>query len=317
MIRSALPGAAVAGLAFSLSACVSNVPPTDLIPAGPAVTRMEDLSGDYCYVGPEANVRSYRRGPVFIPFVDVPALATPGVVSVQATKERVAIVFTRSDGTEEERVFGPGKAGAVWRKNALVISSGSGGGSMHSDNYGFTTDLGGHSESRLSRLKDGRLVMSDSFRRKTYSSPPGGQNFVFIVDEYLVAVILDPAIGECGQDAKGRPAQPWFGRGPNLRDPACASRFEEQVTAILVDQGEAPENAALFAGDALQSGIGGAWSRDFYVSSWSGATYRFEVAKMGSGGVLRLFERQNQNGSLLNTLSYIATRPLPECACND
>jgi len=57
--------------------------------------------------------------------------------------------------------------------------------------------------------------------------------------------------------------------------------------------------------------------RPFVVSSSSGADYEFFVQKKKQGCLLRLFGRTKGFTSYTNNLTYIATRPLPGCACQE
>ena len=297
------------------------------------MTRVEDLTGDYCYYGHEFNVRSYRRAADAIPFVDVRALGTPTLVSVRATPEQIAFRYTGSDGTEREQVFKIVAGKALWREHALVVKSSQGvaissstmtdfvvkssQGVVISSSGGPETDYsGGSRESRLFKLADGRLVMSDSVSRKGYSESPGGGNGTFYENRDSVAVILDPAIGGCDAETTNRPLQPWFGTSPDLREAACAAQFEEQLAAILVEEGETPKSAATLAAETLESLHEGLGNRFFSVSSKSGARFSFEVRKKGSGGVLHL--RTHEGGRPRTNWSLtIPKRPLPSCTCND
>jgi hypothetical protein len=286
-----------------------------MIPEGPAVTRVEDLTGDYCYYGYEFNVRSYRRAADLIPFVDVKALGIPTLVSVQATPEQIVFRYTGSDGSEKEQVFKIVDGSALWREDGLVVKAFYG---PYIDRSTVTgADFsGGSRESRLFKLADGRLVMSDSVSRKGYSEDAGGYG-TFYEDEYSVAVILDPAIGGCDAEAANRPLQPWFGSGPDLREAVCAAQFEAQLAEILVEEGETPQSAATLAAETLESLREGSGSRFFSVSSESGARFSFEVVKKGSGGVLRLDTIEKAPAPGWNWRVTLPKRPLPGCTCND
>jgi hypothetical protein len=333
VMRAALLRSAAAAWLLSVAACVSSVPPPALIPEGPAMTRVEDLTGNYCYYGNEFNVRSYRRAAEAIPFVDVRALGTPTLVSVRATPEQIVFRYTGSDGSEREQVFKIVAGGDLWRKDALVVKNSQGVVISSSHAYvvknsqgvtiygstGTGTDYsGGSRESRLFKLADGRLVMSDSVSRKGYSEDPGGYG-TFYESRDSVAVILDPAIGGCDAETTNRPLQPWFGTGPDLREAACAAQFEKQLAAILVEEGETPESAATLAAETLESLHEGLGNRFFSVSSESGARFSFEVRKKGSGGVLHLtaLEKPPAPGWNWNWSLTMPKRPLPGCTCND
>jgi len=104
----------------------------------------------------------------------------------------------------------------------------------------------------------------------------------------------------------------------NLRDPSCATEFESQLGSILVDQGEKPEVAAALASRSLRALASGSLGpRPFLVSSLSGTDYTFFAQAQSSGCLLRLYGRQKGFVTYTNNLTYIATRPLPACACTE
>lgn len=315
---------AVSALVLSLAGCTSNVPPPGLIPTGPPVTRLEDVTGEYCYYGPDFNVRSYGRGVEAIPFVPVMDLGMPTLVSVQATVEQIVFRYAGPDGSAKEQVFDVAGSKAEWKGPSLVVEQSLG-------TVFLPLPMAFHissrsRESRLFKLKDGRLVMTDTVSGKGYSEA-GSASFSgsgvhsvtqpsFHREGRTVAVILDPATGGCEANIEGRPRQPWFNRGPDLRDPACSAQLEEQLAAILADKGEAPEASAL-ASQTLESFYHGSDSGNFLVSSQSGGKYSFEVVKKGSVCVLRLYAKSKGGKSAFNNVTYFAKRPLPACACND
>jgi len=104
----------------------------------------------------------------------------------------------------------------------------------------------------------------------------------------------------------------------DLTQDSCRASFEDAISAILVEQHETPDVAAQLAAatrEQLQRTQFG--PRPFLISSSSGADYEFFVEKKSSGCVLRLYGRQKGFTSYTNNLTYIATRPLPDCACKE
>ena len=104
----------------------------------------------------------------------------------------------------------------------------------------------------------------------------------------------------------------------NLSDEACRASFQDGLVSILIEQKEVPETAQELAQRTrivLERGRLG--PRPFLVSSSSGADYEFFVEKKKGGCLLRLYGRQKGFVSYTNNLTYIATRPLPSCACRD
>lgn len=103
-----------------------------------------------------------------------------------------------------------------------------------------------------------------------------------------------------------------------LSDDACRGTFQDALSSILVEQNEAPDVAAKLAAETREQlervGLG---PRPFLISSSSGADYEFFVEKKSSGCLLRLYGRQKGFTSYTNNLTYIATRPLPGCACKE
>ena len=104
----------------------------------------------------------------------------------------------------------------------------------------------------------------------------------------------------------------------DLSQDSCRASFQDALSSILVEQHEAPDVAANLAAETrehlerVQFG-----PRPFLISSSSGADYEFFVEKKSSGCLLRLYGRQKGFTSYTNNLTYIATRPLPACACKE
>ncbi len=105
---------------------------------------------------------------------------------------------------------------------------------------------------------------------------------------------------------------------PNLSDDACRRSFQDGLASILVEQHETPEVAqALAERTRITLERGGVGPRPFFVSSSSGTDYGFFVQKKKNTCLLRLYGRQKGFTSYTNNLTYIATRPLPGCACRE
>lgn len=102
----------------------------------------------------------------------------------------------------------------------------------------------------------------------------------------------------------------------NLDDASCRSTLAKAISTILVGQGEQSEVADWLAGDALNAMVSGGWrSVPFSVSSPFGTVYTFVFQLKKEGCLLRLYGRQRGSWSYTNDLTYIATEPLPGCAC--
>ena len=101
-----------------------------------------------------------------------------------------------------------------------------------------------------------------------------------------------------------------------LDDPTCKSMVQEQLSAVLVEQGEKPEVAERLAVNTTAVlATGALGSRPFGVSSSSGADYSFFVQQKGSECLLRLYGRQKGFTRYSNNLTYIASRSLDVCRC--
>lgn len=280
------------------------------------MARIEDLSGEYCYIGPDLNVRAWRRGVESVPFLAVRNLGTPTRVSVEASADRVVFAYTDVDGVEQREVYDLKASGAVWEGSALSAPS-RGDGAYLSRNWSTgqsaVSRIGSTSRSsRLFRLEDGRLVLSDSTRDQYFEGHDGQGNFFRM--ESAVAVLLAPFAGDCGAGEPTGPLPPWFGSGIDLRDPACAARLEEALGAILVRQGVGAGVAEALARETLES-LRSDPGTEFGVES-PGARFRFSLAKTSSGCVLRLYEREIGRRRYANTFTYIEKERLTGCACN-
>ena len=104
----------------------------------------------------------------------------------------------------------------------------------------------------------------------------------------------------------------------NLTDEKCSAAFESQLSSVLVEQGEKEDVASALAHRTFRiltsAELG---PRPFLVSSSSGTDYTFFVQKKGERCLLRLYGRQKGFVSYTNNLTYIATRELSGCACQE
>ncbi len=104
----------------------------------------------------------------------------------------------------------------------------------------------------------------------------------------------------------------------NLSETPCTATFHSQLSSVLVEQGEGPDVADGLADHTVRVlTLAGFTSRAFLVASPSGTDYTFFVQKKRDGCLLRLYGRQKGFWSYTNNLTYIATRPLPSCLCQE
>jgi len=104
----------------------------------------------------------------------------------------------------------------------------------------------------------------------------------------------------------------------NLTEPQCSASLESGLISILTEQGERDEAAATLAhrtGQRLATAELG--PRPFLVASPSGPDYTFFIQKKRNRCLLRLYGRRKGFTSYTNNLTYIATRELPGCACQE
>jgi hypothetical protein len=101
-----------------------------------------------------------------------------------------------------------------------------------------------------------------------------------------------------------------------LSDQNCRHTFVDQMSSILVEQGEKQEVAEKLAESTTTVlSTGSLGPRHFLVASPSGADYGFFVEQKSSDCLLRLFSRQKGFTRYRNNLTYIATRQLDGCMC--
>jgi hypothetical protein len=102
----------------------------------------------------------------------------------------------------------------------------------------------------------------------------------------------------------------------DIANESCAESFRARLAEILVAEGEAPPIADEVADRTMDALLGGDEDpADFVTSSPSGATYAFLVQKKEKRCLLRLYFKRRRHVEITNNLTYIATRPLPDCAC--
>ena len=101
-----------------------------------------------------------------------------------------------------------------------------------------------------------------------------------------------------------------------LSDQNCRHTFVDQMSSILVEEGEKQEIAERLAESTMNVlSTGSLGPRPFVVASPSGADYGFFVEQKSSECLLRLFSRQKGFTRYRNNLTYIATRLLTGCMC--
>jgi hypothetical protein len=104
----------------------------------------------------------------------------------------------------------------------------------------------------------------------------------------------------------------------NLSEAQCDASFESQLSSILTEQGEKDEVVTTLAHRTYlmltRAQLG---PRPFLVASPSGTDYTFFVQKKRNRCLLRLYGRQKGFVSYTNNLTYISTRELLGCACQE
>jgi len=107
-------------------------------------------------------------------------------------------------------------------------------------------------------------------------------------------------------------------RVANLTEAPCTASFQAGLSSILVEQGEKPDVAeSLVHHSYLIFTKVDYGPRPFLVASPSGTDYTFFFQKKHDRCLLRLYGRQKGFTSYTNNLTYIATRELPGCACQE
>ena len=106
-----------------------------------------------------------------------------------------------------------------------------------------------------------------------------------------------------------------FAAVTTLREAACENRFAEQLTDILVKQGEEAAAAESLAALAVAELRSDGSPRPFAISAQSGTDYAFLVERKKDRCLLRLYGRHKGFTTVTNDLTYIATRDLAPCEC--
>ena len=107
-------------------------------------------------------------------------------------------------------------------------------------------------------------------------------------------------------------------RVANPAQPRCQASLRDAFQLILLEREEKPEVAETLATSAAQSladvDLG---PRPFRLSSPSGTDYAFFFDEEDKRCLLRLFGQQKGFVQITNNVTYIATRPLPGCKCEE
>jgi hypothetical protein len=102
----------------------------------------------------------------------------------------------------------------------------------------------------------------------------------------------------------------------NPRSERCQASLHKAFSLMLVGQGEQPEIAEKMADDAIQAladvEMG---ARPFKLSAPSGYDYGFFFEREDNRCLLRLVAWQKGIVQYSDAVTYLATRPLPGCAC--
>ena len=132
------------------------------------------------------------------------------------------------------------------------------------------------------------------------------RNIAYSATEKALAAVVMFVIGGCATVAQVT----------SLSDQNCRYTFVDQMSSILVEQGEKQQVADKLAESTTAVLLTGALGpRPFLVASPSGADYGLFVEQKSSDCLLRLFSRQKGFTRYRNNLTYIATRSLTGCMC--
>lgn len=102
----------------------------------------------------------------------------------------------------------------------------------------------------------------------------------------------------------------------DVENQPCAEQLGSRIAEILVEEGEAPPIADEVAARTLDAiAAGDENPADFGVWSPSGGTYAFIVQRKEKTCLLRLYYKRKRHVEITNNMWFIATRPLPRCAC--
>lgn len=107
-------------------------------------------------------------------------------------------------------------------------------------------------------------------------------------------------------------------RVSTLTETSCAKSFEAELSSVLAEEGEKPDVAGSLAHHAFLILTKVEYGpRPFVVVAPSGTDYTFFVQKKRQQCLLRLYGRQKGFVSYTNNITYIATRELSGCACEE
>ena len=110
---------------------------------------------------------------------------------------------------------------------------------------------------------------------------------------------------------------PGVARLLNPRNPRCQASMHKAFSLMLVGQGEQAEVAERMADDAVREiGKADLGRRPFKLSAPSGVDYGFFFEREDDRCLLRLVAWQAGIVQYSNPVTYIATRPLPGCGCD-
>ena len=104
----------------------------------------------------------------------------------------------------------------------------------------------------------------------------------------------------------------------NLTEAPCSASLEHELSSILIEQGEKSDVADSLAHHTyLILTTAHLGPRPFLVASSSGTDYSFFVQKKTDRCLLRLYGRQKGFTSYTNDITYISTRELSGCVCQE
>lgn len=102
----------------------------------------------------------------------------------------------------------------------------------------------------------------------------------------------------------------------NLSEESCRISFAQQLSSILVQEGENDEVSQALASKTISTLTTYDFGpRPFVIATPSGTDYRFFIDRKGADCVLTLLGRRKGFVSYTNNLTYIATQVLPNCTC--
>jgi hypothetical protein len=109
-----------------------------------------------------------------------------------------------------------------------------------------------------------------------------------------------------------------IGRITNLQERPCADSLQQRVTQVLIAQGEPPQYAAQAAQHTLWILANGYIGRRPFLASTPDADYGFFIElRQQHECLLRLFSIHKGFWRYTNNLTYIDTREVPTCFCEE